>query len=389
MGVFGKLGLHFLLIWLVVGRVSPAIAELRPQLDLYCPGMHEGKVFDKSVTRKYDQGVGFNPSQYLTQRYVSSPWLLSGSADRPEDLTKEREKFKVDKLKEFIKERGAAVFDVAAVLDQAERSGLSTLSAAVRISEERAEVDCRTGHYVYSVEFLIPRNPLQLLSYPLRIALEDAVEKAVGQPFSGPVLKDVLTFRVGEIVEQLRKTLAANERVVRESGKPESALRFLHPRFRALFLQESPTGQSIQRAQWFGVGEYRLSPEMAYVIEQILRRFLRRPETEKSRFDLVVRGYADARAVRKIMYDGACDIDARENSLNELSTANRATQATSTTITSNSQLSVARACEGALFAKGLIPASRPVRVFYSGGGAIAGAPQDVNRGIELRLQRSL
>src|SRR5437867_8910612 len=207
MGVFRRLSFHLLLVsiglaWLASSAVAkpspypPSQAEGKVRADLSCQGKHEGRVSDKSITRKYDPGVGFNPSQYTMQWYVSSPWRLAG------DLAKEREKFRIDKLKEFIRERGTGIFDVPAALDLAERSGVSTaaqsgnaaLSAAVRILEERAEVDCRTGDYVYSIEFLIPKNPLQLLSYPLRLALEDAVEKAVGQAFSGPVLKDVLAF---------------------------------------------------------------------------------------------------------------------------------------------------------------------------------------------------
>src|SRR5205823_7047910 len=67
-----------------------------------------------------------------------------------------------------------------------------------------------------------------------------------------------------------------------------------------LFPEEIQAKQNIQRGDAFGVGEYRLSPEMAYVMDQILRRFLRRPELEKDAFTLVVRGYADAKPVREI-----------------------------------------------------------------------------------------
>jgi len=349
-------------------------------------------VTDKSITRRYDQGVGFNPSQYIIQSYTSSPWLATST-----DLEKRREKFETDKLKEFVRTRGAAMLDAPAVVDLVERNGLSAswrsgdtaLRTAVRVYEERADIDCRTGDYIYSVEFLLPKSPLQLLSYPLRMALEDALDQNVGQAFSGPVLTDAVTFRVNDIVEQIRRTLAANQRVISDSNKPDATLRLLHPRFRELFPIDSGTKQETPRAYTFGVGEYRLSPGMIYIIEQIVRRLLRRSESEQGRFDLVVRAYADASPVREIPYEGTCDIGGRSNLLTELTATARGEGSGPSFITSNWQLSIARACEGARLAKGLIPPGQPVRVFYSGGGVIAGAPQETYRGIELQLERGL
>ena len=127
---------------------------------------------------------------------------------------------------------------------------------------------------------------------------------------------------------------------------------------------------------------------MSYIIEQIVRRFLRRPEAESPRFDLVVKGYTDATPVREIAYDGACDITIRPNETAEIVIAGHEGPSVST-IKSNSQLSIARGCEGARFARNLIPAARRIRVFYSGGDAIAGAPQDAYRGIELRFDKNL
>src|SRR5438093_6752056 len=171
------------------------------------------------------------------QSYTSSPWPASST-----DLDKRREKFETDKLKEFVRTRGAAMLDAPAVVDLVERNGLSTigrsgdtaLRAAVRVYEERADIDCRSGDYTYSVEFLLPKNPLQLLSYPLRAALEDALDQNLGQAFSGPVLNDGITFRINDIVEQIRRTLAANQRVISDANKQDAVLRLLHPRFRAL-----------------------------------------------------------------------------------------------------------------------------------------------------------
>jgi hypothetical protein len=156
-----------------------------------------------------------------------------------------------------------------------------------------------------------------------------------------------------------------------------------------LFPQDADARQVAQRGDSFGIGEYRLSPEMAYVMDNILRRFLRRPELDKDSFTLTVKGYADAKPVREISYNGACEINSRPNTVIELAADNRNASVQATTITSNSQLSIARGCEGARFAKSLIPASRRIRVFYSGVGPIAGAPSDAYRGIELRLERSL
>jgi hypothetical protein len=340
----------------------------------------------------YDQDIGFNPSQFVIQSYASSPWPAASI-----DLARRREKFETDKLKEFVRTRGAAMLDAPAIEDLVERKGVSAsgrsgdtaLRAAVRVYKERAEIDCRTGDYLYSVEFLLPKNPLQLLSYPLRAAFEDALDKNLGQAFSSPVLNDALTFRISDIVEQIRKMLAANQRVIIDSNKPDEALRLLHPRFRELFPIDSGTRQEPPRAYVFGVGEYRLSPAVAYIIEQIVRRLLLRPESEQGRFDLVVRGFADASPVREIPYEGACDIDSSSNVLNELTATPRGERSGRSTITSNWQLSIARACEAARMLKGLIPPAQPVRVFYSAGGVIAGAPQNAYRGIEVQLERGL
>jgi hypothetical protein len=356
-----------------------------------CQGNHSGKVSDPSFTRKYDQGIGFNLSQYVLQRYTSPGWHIGGNTEQQEkDVAKQREKFRTDKLKTFIKDRGAAVLDVPAVLElidhgdawTALQSRTTPLAPAVRIYEERAEIDCSSGIYTYSVELLTPRNPLQILPYPVRSALEEAVDKVVGEPFGGGAASGALTFRIGDIVDRIRKILAANDAVVREGNKPETALRLLHPRFRELF----PV--SVARNYTFAVGEYRLSPEMSYIIEQIVRRFLRRPEAENAQFDLVVKGYTDARPVREIAYDGACDLTIRPNETAEVVIARHEGPSVSA-ITSNSQLSIARGCEGARFARNLIPAARRIRVFYSGGDAIAGAPQDAYRGIELRFDKNL
>ena len=388
--MFERSAFQIVVTCFLLGTFAPASLAETPLSA--CQGKHEGKVTDKSITRRYDQGVGFNPSQYIIQSYTSSPWPATSA-----DLEKRREKFETEKLKEFVRTRGAAMLDAPAVVDLLERNGLSAswrsgdtaLRTAVRVYEERADIDCRTGDYIYSVEFLLPKSPLQLLSYPLRMALEDALDQNVGQAFSGPVLTDAVTFRVNDIVEQIRRTLAANQRVISDSNKPDATLRLLHPRFRELFPIDSGTKQETPRAYTFGVGEYRLSPGMIYIIEQIVRRLLRRSESEQGRFDLVVRAYADASPVREIPYEGTCDIGGRSNLLTELTATARGEGSGPSFITSNWQLSIARACEGARLAKGLIPPGQPVRVFYSGGGVIAGAPQETYRGIELQLERGL
>ncbi len=390
-GVFERSAFQIVVTCFLLGTFAPASVAGETPLSA-CRGKHEGKVTDKSITRRYDQGVGFNPSQYIIQPYTSSPWPATST-----DLEKRREKFETDKLKEFVRTRGAAMLDAPAVVDLVERNGLSAtgrsgdtaLRTAVRVYEERADIDCRTGDYIYSVEFLLPKNPLQLLSYPLRAALEDALDQNLGQAFSGPVLNDGITFRINDIVEQIRRTLAANQRVISDANKPDAALRLLHARFRELFPIDSGTKQEPPRAYTFGVGEYRLSPGMTYIIEQIVRRLLRRSESEQGRFDLVVRGYADASPVREIPYEGTCDIGSRSNVLTELTATPRGDRSGPSFITSNWQLSIARACEGARLAKELIPPGQAVRVFYSGGGVIAGAPQETYRGIELQLERGL
>ena len=391
LGVFERSTFQIVMTCFVLGTFAPPSVAGETPLSA-CQGKHEGRVTDKSITRKYDQGVGFNPSQYVVQSYTSSPWPAASI-----DLMKRREKFETEKLKEFVRTRGAAMLDAPAVVDLVERNGLSAagrsgdtaLRTTVRVYEERGDIDCRTGDYIYSVEFLLPKSPLQLLSYPLRMALEDALDQNVGQAFSGPVLTDAVTFRVNDIVEQIRRTLAANQRVISDSNKPDATLRLLHPRFRELFPIDSGTKQETPRAYTFGVGEYRLSPGMIYIIEQIVRRLLRRSESEQGRFDLVVRAYADASPVREIPYEGTCDIGGRSNVLTELTATARGEGSGPSFITSNWQLSIARACEGARLAKGLIPPGQPVRVFYSGGGVIAGAPQETYRGIELQLERGL
>src|SRR2546427_2809201 len=345
MGVFERSTFQIVVTCLLLGTFARASVASETPLSA-CQGKHEGKVTDKSITRKYDQGVGFNPSQYIIQSYTSSPWPAASA-----DLEKRREKFETEKLKEFVRTRGAAMLDAPAVVDLLERNGLSVtgrsgdtaLRTAVRVYEERGDIDCRTGDYIYSVEFLLPKSPLQLLSYSLRMALEDALDQNVGQAFSGPVLTDAVTFRVNDIVEQIRRTLAANQRVISDSNKPDATLRLLHPRFRELFPIDSGTKQETPRAYTFGVGEDRLSPGMSYIIEQIVRRLLRRSESEQGRFDLVVRGYADASPVREIPYEGTCDIGARSNGLTELAPTARGARAGPSFLTSNSQLSIPRA----------------------------------------------
>ena len=371
-------------LWLLAISTPTVFAA---PLDSLCQGKRDGKVTDPAVTRTYEKGVGFNPAQYVMQSYSTS--LKSA------DPKREREDFRNAKLRAFITEHGAAILDVPMVLAILDRpdgtaihSGKTMLGSAVGIYSERGEMDCKLGSYAYTVEFLVPKNPLQVLPYPLRNALEVAVDQAVGQSFNG-TLNDVLTFRLDDIVERIRRTLAANEHVSRETSKPDSSLRLLHPRLRQLFPQDPQTRQSAQRGDSFGVGEYRLSPEMAYVMEQILRRFLRRPELDSVSFTLIVKGYTDAKPVREIPYTGTCEINARPDAVIELAADSRGALPEQRTITSNAQLSIARGCEGARFAKSLIPASRRIRVFYTGVGAIAGAPSDAYRGIELRLERSL
>src|SRR5206468_10317711 len=165
------------------------------------------------------------------QSYTSSPWPAAST-----DLDKRREKFETDKLKEFVRTRGAAMLDAPAVVDLVERNGLSTtgrsgdtaLQAAVRVYEERADIDCRSGDYIYSVEFLLPQNALHLLSYPLRAALEDALDQNLRQAFTGSILSDAVTFRINDIVEQIRRSHAANQHVISDSSMQQPAQRPAH-----------------------------------------------------------------------------------------------------------------------------------------------------------------
>ncbi|PYR83354.1 MAG: hypothetical protein DMG19_19350, partial [Acidobacteria bacterium] len=66
-------------------------------------------------------------------------------------------------------------------------------------------------------------------------------------------LNDAITFRINDIVERIRRTLAANQRVISDANKPDAALRLLHPRFRELFPIDSGTKQETPRAYTFGV----------------------------------------------------------------------------------------------------------------------------------------
>src|SRR4029079_13599577 len=210
-------------LWLLAIS-TPTVFAASP--DNFCQGKRDGKVSDPAVTRTYEKGIGFNPAQYVMQSYSTS--LKSA------DPAREREDFRSARLKAFVTEHGAAMLDVPAVLSIIDRTDWSSvesrktlLGSAVGIYAERGEVDCRLGSYTYSVEFLMPKNPLQVLPYPLRTALETAVDQAVGQSFHG-ALDDVLTFRLDDIVERIRRTLAANEHVYRETSKPDSSLRLLH-----------------------------------------------------------------------------------------------------------------------------------------------------------------
>src|SRR5216117_2587640 len=106
--VFERSAFQIVMTCFLLGTFAPASVAGETPLSA-CQGKHEGKVTDKSITRRYDQGVGFNPSQYIIQSYTSSPWLVTST-----DLEKRREKFETDKLKEFVRTRGAAMLDAPA-----------------------------------------------------------------------------------------------------------------------------------------------------------------------------------------------------------------------------------------------------------------------------------
>src|SRR6059036_3929340 len=119
LGVFERSTFQIVMTCFLLGTFAPPSVAGETPLSA-CQGKHEGRVTDKSITRKYDQGVGFNPSQYVVQSYTSSPWPAASI-----DLMKRREKFETEKLKEFVRTRGAAMLDAPAVVDLVERNGLS------------------------------------------------------------------------------------------------------------------------------------------------------------------------------------------------------------------------------------------------------------------------
>src|SRR6516162_5789253 len=93
--VFERRGFQIVVTCFLLGAFAPASFAGETPLSA-CQGKHEGKVIDKSVTRMYDQDIGFNPSQFVIQSYASSPWPAASI-----DLARRREKFETDKLKEF------------------------------------------------------------------------------------------------------------------------------------------------------------------------------------------------------------------------------------------------------------------------------------------------
>ena len=143
MGVFERSTFQIVVTCFLLGTFAPACVAGETPLPA-CQGKHEGKVTDKSITRRYDQGVGFNPSQYIIQSYTSSPWPATSA-----DLEKRREKFETEKLKEFVRTRGAAMLDAPAVVDLLERNGLS-------VTGRSGDTALRTADAIV----LAPSNPL-------------------------------------------------------------------------------------------------------------------------------------------------------------------------------------------------------------------------------------
>src|SRR5262245_28534135 len=107
-GCIRRMGFQIVVTCFLLGTFAPSVVGETPLSA--CQGKHEGRVTDKSITRKFDQGIGFNPSQYVIQSYTSSPWPAASI-----DLANRREQFETDKLKEFVRTSSTAILDTSAV----------------------------------------------------------------------------------------------------------------------------------------------------------------------------------------------------------------------------------------------------------------------------------
>src|SRR2546428_11074766 len=146
LGVFERSTFQIVMTCFVLGTFAPPSVAGETPLSA-CQGKHEGRVTDKSITRKYDQGVGFNPSQYVVQSETSSPWPAASI-----DLMKRRAKFETEKLRDRVRTPGAAKLAAPQVGDLVELngpaptgpSGDTALPTTVGVYEARGDIDCRT-----------------------------------------------------------------------------------------------------------------------------------------------------------------------------------------------------------------------------------------------------
>lgn len=266
-------------------------------------------------------------------------------------------------------------------------------SKFIILYDHRAYADCVAGTYNYIVSFWIPKNPLLVFPEDLRGLIETRIDAIVREKLG------ILGAERGGTAELNTHDVLARLFRDRMLQKEFTNAITRIPYYETLLgLVDRSTRDFLERIRGsmptvfpFRSGEYRLSGEMLYTLDAIVKTFLRTRDVTRE-YKIITRGYADSDPIKGyIRYDGDAEVRLEIGQIVPLSVSRRADHYDK--LSSNLELSVARGYSGARLIDETIRGKiknreelRSIGIYYSGGGAIPGPATDSHRRIDVIIQ---
>lgn len=366
--------------------------------DYFCGGVR-GLLSRDSVPDQLPQpdlsginAANYDPSEWITVKLGMSALLLT---DRTHKVSQVRDSaFRVS-LSKYFSEREAVdsaeiaklrpLLDSAALEDLLAQRGI--LAQHMRLIKHAAFGNCKDRSYNYWVQYGMVRNKMAMLPPELQEAVKVAVSRHLREPMESARSGGSEVINLQDIVYAIRRD-ARIQQIARRTlnSLGDGRLKYT-PDDVLFFLRFVANGVIAQSAMPFKSAEYRLTHDMAFLVDLIVRELLGTRSSGVS-YGLVSRGFADAQPVRFIRYDGSADLGLELNQI-----ASLARIGSSAAISTNLELSTARGHAGAAkIAEVLRDLGVPVTgrsgipVGYSGGGEIPGSILPANRRIEIVIR---
>lgn len=267
------------------------------------------------------------------------------------------------------------------------------ISKFITLYNHRAYFDCINRTYNYNITFLIPSNSFMIfpeeMRGPIKELLNNLYDDKLKQLYDRKSITINLYFDIFLIMlnDKNFRHKIANIFDKSSSISPE-ILQYFDPSTQDFFSNILDNTIPISS---FSTGEYNLSGDMIYLLEEFTKRFLK-IRNNKFHYKIICEGFSDIRPIKnKISYYGNANLLLEKHTPKEFN-INRDNN--STTITNNLSLSIARAYNGTKIINKVLDSEligeerKSVILFYSGGGEIGESPLAAYRRIELTITKT-